>query len=180
INENAHQPLLSLDQLMIYTAPLGSYHTLAQLGANGTLIYDMGAGNVVLLNDALEASGASDMTLHLPYRLFAPHQDEFLYLYCKFGASGRWYTSDGGFEQWSAAADFPSVGACCGSDAFCEVLPEVECMAQGGAYLGTMSTCEPDACRPPAAACCWPDGHCRLLTESECLAEGGGYSGEEW
>ena len=180
INEDVHRALLSLDQLMIYTAPLSTYNTLAQLGANGTLVYDLGVGNKVLLNDALEAaSGFSDMTLYLPYPLLASHRSEYLYLYCKFGASGRRYVADGGFEQWSAAGDPPSIGACCAANASCEVATEIDCAAQEGAYLGTMSTCEPDVCRQTAAACCLPDGSCLLITESECAAQGGSYLGDE-
>jgi hypothetical protein len=180
INEEDYRPLLSLDQLMIYTAPVGTYTTLAQLAANGSLLYDLGVGNTVLLNDALEAaSGLSDMTLYLPYNLFAPHRNEYLYLYCRFGASGRRYVADGGFEQWSAAGAPPSIGACCAANASCEVATEIDCAAEGGAYLGSMSTCEPDVCRAPAAACCLPDGSCLLLTESECAAQSGTYLGEQ-
>jgi hypothetical protein len=102
VNQTNNAPLLSLDQLRFYVAPVGTYNTLADVSANGTLLYDMGAGNQVNLNYALEAgSGAGDMLAYLPYNLFAPHQTEYLYLFSQFGAAGGNYAANDGFEEWA-------------------------------------------------------------------------------
>jgi hypothetical protein len=102
INETNSAPLLSMDQLKFYTSAVGTYNTVADLNAHGTLVYDMGAGNQVNLDYSLEAgSGAGDMMAYLPYSLFSPHQTEFLYLFSQFGASGGDLSSDDGFEEWT-------------------------------------------------------------------------------
>lgn len=102
INQNNHSPLLSLDQLRIYAAPSPNYNNLTDLDANGSLLYDMGAGNGVHLNYNLESgSGAGDMITYLPYDLFSPHSDEYFYLFSQFGASGGDYESNDGFEEWT-------------------------------------------------------------------------------
>jgi len=102
INQTNNSPLLTLDGFRIYVAPSADYNTLALLDANATLLYDMGVGNNVLLNYDLEAgSGAGDMLAYLPYSLFSPHQDQWLYLYSEFGYSGGDYETNDGFEEWA-------------------------------------------------------------------------------
>jgi hypothetical protein len=102
INQNGNSPLLSLDQFRIYSSSVGTYNTLAQLNANASLLYDMGAGNSIHLNYNLESgSGAGDMLAYLPYAMFAPHQSEYLYLFSEFGATGGDYASNDGFEEWT-------------------------------------------------------------------------------
>lgn len=108
INENVPGTLLSWDALKIYTAPVATYNNLADLDVNGSLIYDMGAGNQALLNYVLDnGSGSGDVLTWLPASLFAAHQDEWFYLYSQFGASGGDYRSDAGFEEF-ARVDFPT------------------------------------------------------------------------
>lgn len=102
INQTAHDPLLSLDQLFVYVAPTGDYTNLTDLSANGDLIYDMGAGNKIYLNYILNpGSGAGDMLAYLPASLFSGHQDDYFYLFSEFGATGGDYASNDGFEEWA-------------------------------------------------------------------------------
>lgn len=107
INQTNTDPLLSLDELRVYTAPTGDLADNASLFAQN-LIYDMGAGNRVLLDYSLEAgSGSGDMYFYLPYSLFTGLGSQFLYLYSKFGASGGNYATNDGFEEW-AHLTFPT------------------------------------------------------------------------
>ena len=102
INQTGSNPLLSLDQLKIYVAPVATYNTLADLSSFATQIYDMGVGNKVYLNYALESgSGAGDMLAYLPYNLFSAHQTKYLYLVSQFGATGGDYATNDGFEEWA-------------------------------------------------------------------------------
>jgi hypothetical protein len=101
INQNNSNPLLSLDELQVYTAGSGSLSTHAAVFASN-LVYDMGAGNRILLNyDLNPGSGAGDMFFYLPYSLFAGLETQYLYLYSKFGASGGDYETNDGFEEWA-------------------------------------------------------------------------------
>jgi len=180
INENSHEALLSLDQLKIFVAPIGSYNTLGALEANATLIYDMGVGNKILLNFDLEAgSGYSDMSAYLPYERFLPYEDQFLYLFCEFGATGGDYSSDDGFEEWATAGDPPVGGACCfEEDGRCEILSESDCESRGGLFQGSVTTCDPNPCAQPTGACCLPDGACVVMTQDDCMARDGSYYGD--
>jgi hypothetical protein len=108
VNQTNSNPLLSMDGFRIYTAASKDYQSLAQLDTNGTLLYDMGVGNKVHLNYDLEAgSGAGDALAYLPYSLFSEQQDNYLYLYSEFGATGGDYASNDGFEEW-ARVDGPA------------------------------------------------------------------------
>lgn len=101
INQTGSHPLLSLDELRVYTAPVPNLNSNAALFAQN-LIYDMGAGNRVLLDFSLESgSGSGDMYFYLPKSLFAGLDNQYLYLYSKFGASGDTYASNDGFEEWA-------------------------------------------------------------------------------
>lgn len=102
INQTNANPLLSLDRLKIYVAPTKDYNTLGDLSTYGTLLYDMGVDNKIYLDYSLESgSGAGDMLAYLPYDLFAPHTDSYLYLFSEFGATGGDYASNDGFEEWA-------------------------------------------------------------------------------
>lgn len=102
INQTNANPLLSLDALKLYSAASKDYNTLGQLSANGTLLYDMGIGNSVHLDYSLESgSGSGDMMAYLPYSLFSSHQNEYLYLYSEFGATGGDWATNDGFEEWA-------------------------------------------------------------------------------
>jgi hypothetical protein len=112
INENRNDTdrYLSLDALQIYTSGTPNQST-TNVSTLGTLKYDIGASNGVLLDFFLEAgSGKADMTVLIPvFQLGAGEQ--FVYLYSAFGAVGTnppagappgdYGTSDG-FEEWGA------------------------------------------------------------------------------
>jgi hypothetical protein len=101
INQLANSPLLSLDELMIVTAGRGNINTFADLMSEGTTIYDMDAAadETIMLNYLLNpGSGAGDMMAYLAADLFAGKDDQYLYLYSKFGGSAR---SNDGFEEWA-------------------------------------------------------------------------------
>ncbi len=105
INQTNANPLISLDGLKVFTAGTGSYNSLSLLGSNGTLIYDMDAGdagNKVLMDYSLNAgSGSGDVLAYLPVNLFAGHENDYLYLYSDFGSSGGDYATNDGFEEWA-------------------------------------------------------------------------------
>lgn len=104
INQTGANPLLSLDELRVYTAPAPDLSTNATLfGQN--LIYDIGAGNRILLDFSLgSGSGSGEMFFYLPMSLFTGLEDSYLYLYSKFGASGGDYATNDGFEEWAQIA----------------------------------------------------------------------------
>ena len=80
-------------------------------------------------------------------------------------------------EVWSTAE-----GACCYPDDSCEDnLTEGECVAQGGTYMGDLTTCSGVECGvQDQGACCYPDDSCGDdLTEAECSGQGGTYMGDE-
>ena len=99
--------LLSLDVFQVYTSNSATIHTLADLQATN-LIYDMGADNKVYLNYALESgSGSGDMLAYLPVSLFAGKENQYLYLYSRFGVTGGNYASNDGFEEWARLEGSP-------------------------------------------------------------------------
>lgn len=101
INQTGASSLLSLDELRVFTAPVPDLNDNATLFAQN-LIYDLGAGNRILLDYSLNAgSGSGDMFFYLPASLFAGLGGQYVYLYSKFGASGAPYASNDGFEEWS-------------------------------------------------------------------------------
>lgn len=66
INENtgSNQELLSLDRLQIFQSNAGNVNQYANLG---TKVYDLGSGNTIVLNYALNAgSGLGDMFAYIP------------------------------------------------------------------------------------------------------------------
>jgi len=174
INEVNSRPLVSLDQLKVFVAPVGTYNTLALLNDHATPIYDMGAGNKIYLDYSLEpGSGWSDMYMYLPYELLRDHRTEYLYLYCQFGATGGDYECEDGFEEWASPGDAAPDAACCLSGQ-CLVSTESECAAAGGIWHADLMDCSPSLCLPPPpeAACC-VGIECVVLTEADCLAQGG-------
>lgn len=101
INQTGANPLLSLDELKLYTAASPSLDSNAALFAEN-LVYDMGAGNRVLLDYSLNSgSGSGDMFLYVPAVLFAGLESQYLYLYSVFGASGGDYATNDGYEEWA-------------------------------------------------------------------------------
>lgn len=101
INQTGSNPLVSLDELQIYTAGSPALSTHAAVFASN-LIYDIGAGNRILLDFSLNSgSGSGDMFFWLPYSLFVGLESEYLYLYSHFGQSGGDYETNDGFEEWA-------------------------------------------------------------------------------
>jgi len=99
INETHGLPgaLLSLDKLQLFQSPTGMQNNYPNLG---TKVYDMGAGNAVLLNyDLNHGSGSGDMFAYIPDALFDP-SIPYVYLYSAFGALAN-AGSDAGFEEWA-------------------------------------------------------------------------------
>lgn len=171
IDETHATPLLSLDQLILFAAPVGTYNTLELLMANAEVLYDMGAGNKVLLNYALEpGNGDSDMAMYLPYdEVFRPHLGECLYLFCEFGASGGEWKSDDGFEEWATRGDDipPELVCCIGEE--CLVTSGSECEDMGGTFLPDMDDCgPPNPCELPEDAPCCLGEDCFVTTEQVC------------
>jgi hypothetical protein len=83
----------------------------------------------------------------------------------------------GAHNNYLLTLDFAPLGACCLPDQSCLDVPEVECLARGGAYLGDGTECATAACRP-AGACCLGDGSCVSTDEADCGAQGGAYQGD--
>ena len=120
INQTSANPLLSLDQLQIYTraTALTSADELSDLtGAGSTLRYNMDAGtdNEVLLNYNLNSgSGSGDLFLYVLKSAFGS-EAEYVYLYSMFGNKGGAYAENDGFEEWavrdSQATTVPDGGA---------------------------------------------------------------------
>jgi hypothetical protein len=118
INEsnNDTDRYLSLDSLKVYKSDTPN-QSVTDPDLLGTKMYDMGAGNGVLLdfNDA-PGSGVSDMLVYVPVAGFAV--GDFVYLYSKFGVvgtsppagapAGDYGTSDG-FEEWGFREGAPTL-----------------------------------------------------------------------
>lgn len=73
-----------------------------------------------------------------------------------------------------------AAGACCFFDGSCVVLPEDDCLAQEGTWLGEGLACDPNPCAQPdpTGACCFASGYCELYTADECAGAGGVYGGD--
>ncbi|MBC2665277.1 hypothetical protein H7F51_07080 [Novosphingobium flavum] len=136
INQTNNSPLISLDQLKIYTSTTGSLTAEitdpAFTGAT-TPIYnlDTGTNKSVLLDYSLQAgSGKSDLFVYVPVASFGTTTNNtVVYLYSSFGEIGAIDASDGlvslsgdtvsdiygdyatndGFEEWSVAKQIPGV-----------------------------------------------------------------------
>jgi hypothetical protein len=101
INQTNNNPLLSLDEMMVFTAGRGDIGSLSDLMSEGTLAYNMDAGvdSHVLLDYSLNpGSGGGDMFAYLKASLFAGKGDQYLYLYSRFGDTNA---SNDGFEEWA-------------------------------------------------------------------------------
>ena len=101
VNQTSADPQVSLDELRIFTAASPDISDNATLFAQNE-VYNMGAGNRVLLDYSLNSgSGSGDMYCYLPADLFAGLGGQYFYLYCKFGASGGEFETNDGFEEWA-------------------------------------------------------------------------------
>ncbi|MCC7143685.1 MAG: hypothetical protein IT349_16420 [Candidatus Eisenbacteria bacterium] len=72
----------------------------------------------------------------------------------------------------------PVEGACCFSDGSCAVLLADLCAANGGAFQGEGSVCDPNPCPQPQGACCSPETGCSVVAPSECTDHGAEYLGD--
>ncbi len=68
--------------------------------------------------------------------------------------------------------------ACCFTEApYCRMLPETDCLLQGGTWLGPEWTCNPDPCPHPGACCLI--GACSIMFAENCLLVGGTFLGPD-
>lgn len=97
INQTGSAPLLSLDEVQIFTSSIGSQSvstfTGGVLDINGTLVYqlDSGGDNEIVLNYNLNGgSGQGDMVLLVPVSAFGAvdPNSTYVYLYSAFGGMG--------------------------------------------------------------------------------------------
>jgi hypothetical protein len=103
INQKASQPLLSLDELRLYTgnAPdLTGYNAATHQLAGLNAVYDLGSDNWIKLDARLnQGSGKGDMLAYIPDSAFTG--GSYVYLYSKFGVN---FAPNAGFEEWAAGS----------------------------------------------------------------------------
>lgn len=107
-------PLLSLDQVNIYTSAIGSQTGLEN--TLGTLRWSLGAflnDNTVTLDYSLNSgSGQGDMAMYIPLANFAGvGATDFVYLYSYFGNLDNDHRTGDGFEEWTVLSPVPAPGA---------------------------------------------------------------------
>jgi len=119
INQTAANPLLSLNNVQIFTRSTAIVTATENLSDLGTLRYnnDVGTGGnvTVELNYALNpGSGAGDMFMYVPTSAFAASpgvagalSTDFVYFYSLFGNANG---SNDGFEEWSLITNHPITG----------------------------------------------------------------------
>ena len=88
----------------------------------------------------------------------------------------------GDFQAYASCADFyPPCGgypgACCLDEGVCEILGSDVCYYQGGIWLGSDVSCDPNPCQP-VGACCY-NYYCLTNTEADCLMWGGDWLGAD-
>jgi hypothetical protein len=104
INQKSSSPLLSLDELRLYTgnAPdLSGYDASTGKLAGLAPVYDLDAGgaNSLMLNARLShGSGSGDVRMLVPDALLTANGGNYVYLYSKFGVN---QSCNGGFEEWA-------------------------------------------------------------------------------
>jgi len=104
INQKSSSPLVSLDEVRIYTGSAGNlkgYDSTLHTLTGAKLAYDMDAreDSYVKLNARLNSgSGSGDMTLLVPDAVLTQSGGDYVYLYSKFGGT---IASNGGFEEWA-------------------------------------------------------------------------------
>ena len=111
INQMSSSPLLSLDQVRLFTTPSGSL-TVNNLGAVATLRYDLDAGvdSWIKLDYSLgTGSGQGDMRMFIPVSALGnAQQTDFVYLYSQFGTN---LATNDGFEEWAVRSAVPAPSA---------------------------------------------------------------------
>lgn len=120
INQHGSDPLLSLDDVQIFTSddPNQSVEsfTAGVINLDGTLAYhlDAGGNNEVVMNYNLNSgSGSGDMNLFVPVSLFN-QDEEYVYLYSHFGSMGS--ACNGVYDDTSGNS--PITGSCAENDGF--------------------------------------------------------------
>jgi hypothetical protein len=105
INQSSKTPLLSLDQLRIFSANAGNltgYDAKSGKLAGLSAVYDLDrdGDHWVKLNAGLNpGSGRGDMMVYVPASAFAGSgTNPYVYLFCRFGDN---YSANGGFEEWA-------------------------------------------------------------------------------
>jgi hypothetical protein len=125
VNQTNSTPLLSLDELRIYTASAGNltgYDPSSLQLAGNSPIYDMGAGNWIQLNSGLNpGSGIANMVALIPDSLFTGN---YVYLYSKFGVN---LPTHGGYEEWAVQGNGNGSGS------------SPNCCLSGGSISGNVS-----------------------------------------
>ena len=71
----------------------------------------------------------------------------------------------------------PTLGACCATSGACSTTDSAACLAQGGVFQGSGTSCAPNPCPQPTGACCLPGNSCQVLTQAQCSAQTGTYGG---
>ena len=121
INQDGSHPNLSLDSLQIFQSSHSDLTGTTSADANGKMSLDLGSdaslvydlGNTEVKLDASLTSGNShgDATVLIPVGDFDLSSGKpYIYLYSAFGQEDG-FTTNGGFEQWSAIATAPTAPA---------------------------------------------------------------------
>jgi len=114
INQKASSPLLSLDELRLFSGNAGNltgYSTTNHQLPGASSVYSLGDGNWILLNGRLnQGSGKGDMVAAIPDSAFT---GQYVYLFSKFGVN---VAGNGGYEEWaSGTALLASTGSISGT-----------------------------------------------------------------
>lgn len=104
INEPNGNPknLISLDSLKIWTSSTLQTSTSTDSkglfnGSLGTLRYDSGKGNAVIINDWNHGSGQDDLSIFIPTSYFGgASANDYVYMYQYWGVE---FNTEGGFEE---------------------------------------------------------------------------------
>jgi len=112
LNEpNGSNSTISLDRLKFYSSPTGGA-TTENLNLLGTLRYDLGTGNQVLLDAARTHGNANgDALMYIPASAFTgTNPNDFIYMYAAMGLDPN-YPSGGGFESFALLVPVPELSA---------------------------------------------------------------------
>ena len=126
INQTGSEPLLSLDEVQIFTSSTGGQHpdtfTSGVLDISGNLVYrlDDGADNEVVLNYNINGgSGQGDMILLVPVADFGAVDPNttYVYLYSAFGGMGT-DCIDSYYDATGQNANDPITSSCANNDGY--------------------------------------------------------------
>ena len=102
INQQSSHPLLSLDQVKLFTNPnaFTDDNNPTNIASLGTLIYNLdgSSDNGLKLDYNLNSgSGSGDLFMYIPDSLF-PSTNQYVFLYSHFGDD---FNNNDGFEEWA-------------------------------------------------------------------------------